>query len=95
MIWPLAQFQAAALDALGQSLVVGIRRPDDSLRKIWANVAVDADRLGLVQLGKGPTAVTANLTRGQNSLAWDWSSAVAELADLVPLLVLSESIPIP
>jgi hypothetical protein len=79
------------IDAIGQSMILGLQRVDESLRSLWSNLTAGAERLGLVHVQKIVGEISTSLDERQIRLDWNWSPLAGTIAELLTFAVLGEN----
>ena len=80
------EFRRELLSAVGQLLLVGLRRADATAARSWTELARLAEGLGVARLGRTIGRVVAGLAERSATARWDaraTAKAVLELAALV------------
>jgi hypothetical protein len=82
---PVATLCAELLQAVGDLLVIGLRRADPSVLRIWQDLARQAESLGLSRMAVAIAAVSSGLAEKASVVRWDWKPTGETLVRLALL----------
>jgi hypothetical protein len=81
---PLEEFHRNLLVAVGETLVLGLRRADTAVMRSWQELVQTAEAFGMERLAASMRRVVEGLSRRAAAKQWDWRpTAQAVLAQAV------------
>jgi hypothetical protein len=83
---PIFYFPSQVAEIIGELLLNGLMRLDDTLIRRWEHIVSEGEQLGFDRLLEPLAELEAMLIAKRNNLTWDWRIAAQQLFDIALLV---------